>query len=159
MKSTAETYLGEEVKNAVVTVPAYCNDISVELRRWVCIVSKKVYCCWHGHNLTHLPSLIYHLSYTLGCRYNFWLECRSQHQRTYRCRRCIRNGEVWRRKEHSCVWSGWRNVWRELAISACSLSATSNWRFILAVRRCATMRWIAASVIRDEFGPAWFAWL
>jgi heat shock protein 5 len=26
MKSTAETYLGEEVKNAVVTVPAYFND-------------------------------------------------------------------------------------------------------------------------------------
>ena len=26
MKSTAEAYLGEEVKNAVVTVPAYFND-------------------------------------------------------------------------------------------------------------------------------------
>jgi len=26
MKNTAESYLGEEVKNAVVTVPAYFND-------------------------------------------------------------------------------------------------------------------------------------
>lgn len=26
MKQTAETYLGEKVKNAVVTVPAYFND-------------------------------------------------------------------------------------------------------------------------------------
>lgn len=26
MKETAETYLGESVKNAVITVPAYFND-------------------------------------------------------------------------------------------------------------------------------------
>ena len=33
MRTVAETFLGHEVKNAVVTVPAYFNDAQRQVRR------------------------------------------------------------------------------------------------------------------------------
>ncbi len=80
MKATAEAYLGEEVKNAVVTVPAYFNDSQ---RR---ATKVSVYRLEHALNLGMLQvqnrdSLTYPaFLIMIGCRHNCWTESRSHNQ-------------------------------------------------------------------------------
>lgn len=57
MKTTAESYLGEEVKNAVITVPAYFNDAqrrATKVRMFVCNARDKCIMTYNTATLTLL---------------------------------------------------------------------------------------------------------
>ena len=100
MKETAESFLGTDVRQAVITVPAYFNDSQRQVREREQANQTRCRCC----------------SLCLGnerCRSNSWFRCPSHHQRTDRSGIGLRLGEtIATRTKYSHLRSRRRNVRR-----------------------------------------------
>jgi hypothetical protein len=100
MKLTAETFLGKEIKHAVVTVPAYFNDAQRQATKVrIRILDACTLCFCH---VFFISLFFFNFSFT-GCRNHCWPAGRTYYQRTDGSCYCVRNGQDWWRKECPCL--------------------------------------------------------